>query len=136
MGDLVPTKPIVRRVDNRVVTSSKDVAKFFGKTHGHVLRDIETLMQQAPEAASNFGLCPYRAVANGREYSSYDMTRDGFTLLAMGFTGAKALKFKLAYIAEFNAMEEALKAPPPVSTEIAQLDYEQLIPKRHSRKVA
>ncbi|MBP2150103.1 phage regulator Rha-like protein [Xanthobacter flavus] len=56
-----------------------------------------------------------------RQVRSFDMTRDGFTLLAMGFTGAKALKFKLAYIAEFNAMEEALKAPPPVSTEIAQL---------------
>ena len=42
---------------------------------------------------------------NGQTYKSYDMDRDGFSLLAMGFTGAKALKWKMAYIAAFNAMQ-------------------------------
>lgn len=46
---------------------------------------------------------------NGQEYPIFIMNRDGFTLLAMGFTGKKALKFKLDYIAAFNAMEKALK---------------------------
>jgi hypothetical protein len=44
----------------------------------HVLRDIDALIESAPEASSNFGLCPYQAVAGGRMYRSYDMTRDGF----------------------------------------------------------
>ncbi|WP_209487561.1 Rha family transcriptional regulator [Xanthobacter flavus] len=124
MGDLVTAKPIVRTVGRFVVASSKDVAAYFGKRHDHVLRDIDTLMSEAPSCAPNFGATSETVVmprGGTRQVRSFDMTRDGFTLLAMGFTGAKALKFKLAYIAEFNAMEEALKAPPPVSTEIAQL---------------
>lgn len=86
------------------------MAAYFGKQHKDVLKAIDALLSQAPEAQRNFALCPYRAVAGGREYTSYDMDRDGFTLLAMGFTGPKALQFKMAYIAEFNAMEAELNA--------------------------
>lgn len=79
-------------------------------------------MVQLPDRGSaDFYAYPYVHPQNGQTYRAFDITRNGFTLLAMGFTGAKALKFKLAYIAEFNAMEGALKASPPVSTEIAQL---------------
>ncbi len=46
---------------------------------------------------------------NRQEYPMFIMNRDGFTLLAMGFTGKKAMRFKLDYIAAFNAMEKALK---------------------------
>ena len=56
------------------------------------------------EVKAGFGTCTVRV---------YDMTRDGFTLLAMGFTGAKALQFKLAYIAAFNEMEAKLKSSTP-----------------------
>lgn len=118
MGDVVIQAPIVRKVGNRAVTSSKDVADYFGKAHKHVLDDIRSLISQEPSIEPNFrpNVILTKVGYGVRKDPSYDMTRDGFTLLAMGFTGAKALKFKLAYIAEFNAMEEALKA----STEIAQ----------------
>lgn len=90
--------------------SSRDVAAFFGKDHKHVLRDIRQIVEDAPMAGSNFGPCTYRAVTGGREYPAVEMTRDGFTLLAMGFTGKTALAFKVRYIEEFNRMEAQLKA--------------------------
>ena len=83
----------------------------FGKQHTHVLRDIANLLKNL--ANPNLGwlkLCSY-VDQQGKERPSYEMTRDGFTLLAMGFTGEKALKFKIAYIERFNAMEAALSNP-------------------------
>ncbi|WP_394101495.1 Rha family transcriptional regulator [Xanthobacter wiegelii] len=95
MGDLVTAKPIVRTVGRFVVASSKDVAAYFGKRHDHVLRDIDTLISEAPSCAPNFGATSETVVmprGGTRQVRSFDMTRDDFTLLAMGFTGAKALK--------------------------------------------
>lgn len=91
--------------NNKVVTSSLKVAEFFGKKHQHVIRDIEKLIERG---VSNFGPSSYISPKNGQEYKCYEMDRDGFTLLAMGFTGKKALEFKLQYIAAFNAMEAEL----------------------------
>jgi Rha family phage regulatory protein len=102
------------------VVNSRDIAEMFEKQHSHVLRDIDGLVSLAPEAASNFGLSEYRD-SSGRSLRCFDMTRDGFTLLAMGFTGPKALQFKLRLIQAFNAMEAALRdapgeALPPIVT--------------------
>lgn len=110
---LTPTSianPVVSKGRNgKPVTNSRDVATFFGKNHADVLRDIDNLRHQIPDrGVSNFAETPYVHPQNGQTYRAFDMTRDGFTLLAMGFTGDKALQFKLAYIAEFNAMEEDL----------------------------
>ncbi|QRM56912.1 Rha family transcriptional regulator [Sinorhizobium sp. BG8] len=82
--------PIVTIKNNAVVADSRNVAAYFSKQHAHVLRDIDDLISSAPEAASNFGACVYQAVEGGRGYRFFDMTRDGFSLLAMGFTGEKA----------------------------------------------
>jgi Rha family phage regulatory protein len=101
--------PIVTLKDGQAFANSRDVADFFGKQHVHVLRDIDALVSAAPDASSNFGLCPYQSVVGGRMYRAFDMTKDGFTLLAMGFTGAKALEFKLKYIAAFNELERKLR---------------------------
>ncbi len=60
----------------------------------------------------NFAETPYVDAQNGQTYKSYDINRDGFTLLAMGFTGAKALDWKLRYLDVFNAMEAELRARP------------------------
>jgi len=97
--------------DGRPVTTSREVARLFGKNHQHVLRDIDALISAEPEleGPSNFGQTPYVEPSNGQTYRQYEMTRDGFVLLAMGFTGAKALKFKIGYIAAFNAMEERIR---------------------------
>lgn len=96
----------VVRVDSRVV------AERFGKQHGHVLRDIDDLMAQAPSIASNFGATSYEVAGpNGgsRRAPCYEMNRDGFSLLVMGFTGKPALDWKLKFIEAFNLMEAELK---------------------------
>lgn len=96
--------------EGTVYASSRDVAAFFGKRHDHVLRDIRALMADAPVTAPNFGASSYTD-STGRTLPAVEMTRDGFTLLAMGFTGKTALAFKVRYIEEFNRMEAQLKAP-------------------------
>ena len=105
-----------------VVANSRDVAAFFEKRHDHVLRDIDNLLESldSPKLGSA-GLFIEMMLpdAQGINRRSFDMTKDGFALLAMGFNGDKALKFKLAYIQAFNRMEEALRSaalPPPRRT--------------------
>ncbi|MBS7546405.1 Rha family transcriptional regulator [Ancylobacter oerskovii] len=102
--------PTVYTRDGTVYASSRDVAAFFGKRHGHVLDSIKALLAEAPSTEPNFRLSEYLD-STGRTLPAYEMTRDGFTLLAMGFTGKTALAFKVRYIEEFNRMEAALKAP-------------------------
>lgn len=99
--------PIVTIKNNAVVASSIDVAEYFKKAHRNVLADIDRLIV---EGVLDFQQTHYVHPQNGQAYRSFDMTRDGFTLLAMGFTGKKALQFKLRYIEQFNAMEAELKA--------------------------
>lgn len=102
------------------VASSVDVAEHFEKEHKHVLRDIKNIIGGLP----NFGHTPlfykttYIHPQNGQTYPMYLMNRDGFTLLAMGFTGKTALEWKLKYIEAFNTMEQELrqKATRPLST--------------------
>lgn len=91
------------------MASSLDVAKVFGKEHKNVLRDIENLFEDIPQDFTelNFEPSNYKD-STGRELPMYNLTRDAFTLLAMGFTGKKAMQFKIAYIEAFNAMEKAL----------------------------
>ena len=66
----------------------------------------------------NFALSEY-ADTSGRKLPCYDLTRDGFSLLVMGFTGEKALQWKIRYIQAFNAMEQALQSGRPTSRQIA-----------------
>lgn len=117
--------PIVTIKNNAVVANSLDVAIYFGKSHFHVLRDIDGLIATSPACASSFGLTSFDTPmprGGTRSERAFDMTRDGFTLLAMGFTGKKALQFKLRYIEQFNAMEAELKAPafaPITATDVS-----------------
>jgi len=92
-------------------TTSRLVAEKFGKQHSHVLRDIQKLIEDLPEDfnASNFGLVDY-IDAKGEARPMYEMTRDGFTLLVMGFTGKPALEWKIRFIEAFNLMEAELAA--------------------------
>lgn len=82
--------PVIIVRDGGVFANSRDVAAFFDKRHADVIRAIDELLAAAPEAEREFALCPYSAVSGGREYRSFDLTREGFTLLAMGFTGPRA----------------------------------------------
>lgn len=95
----------------KIWVSSRDVADKFEKNHRDVMRSIKMLDCSEDFRARSFALSSYSVeTGNGtyKEYPEYLMTRDGFTFLAMGFTGAKAARFKEAYIAEFNRMEEEL----------------------------
>ena len=95
------------------VASSRDVAKRFGKEHRNVMRDIENLMSEGVlkiEQTPLFFKSEYTHPQNHQKYPMYLMNRDGFSLLAMGFTGKEAVQWKLKYIAAFNAMEKQLAA--------------------------
>ncbi len=107
MQDLVNVK------NNQVTTNSLTVAEVFGKRHRDVLRAIKLLKCSPDFNARNFALVEYRD-EKGEKRTCYDITRDGWTFLVMGFTGAKAAEWKEKYIAAFNAMEQALKSQVPV----------------------
>lgn len=95
------------------LTTSRTVAEQFGKRHDHVIRDIKEIIVQAEDAPKIGDMFHETTYADkyGRQKPMYTMTRDGFSLLAMGFTGKKALEFKLKFIDAFNRMEQALSVP-------------------------
>ena len=98
--------------NEEAVCSSRDVAENFEKRHNNVLRDIENLMGgllKIEQTQRLFRRSFYIDEQNGQRYPMYLMNRDGFTLLAMGFTGEKALDWKLRYIKAFNAMEALIR---------------------------
>ncbi len=100
---------LVIEQDNKPVTTSRKVAEVFEKEHYHVLRDVENLDCSENFRATNFGLSTYKSLQN-KEMPEYIMTKDGFTFLAMGYTGKKAAQFKEAYIDAFNKMEQMLRS--------------------------
>ncbi len=90
------------------------VAEAFEKEHKNVLRDIERITQPTSGLSTdfiqlNFEPITYRDARN-RKQRGFAMTRDGFTMLVMGYTGAKAMKFKELYIRRFNEMESFIKS--------------------------
>jgi len=94
--------------NGKTVTDSLMVAEVFGKEHKHVLRDIEQLECSREFSQSNFGLSTYTN-DRGRVYPKYIITQDGFSFLAMGYTGKEAARFKEMYIKAFNQMHEQLQ---------------------------
>jgi Rha family phage regulatory protein len=100
-------KQLVVINNNQIVVSSKDIAEHFCKEHKVVLRAIREILLEQNCANEFFHKESYSY--NGRILPMYLMNRDGFSLLAMGFTGKKALQWKLKYIEAFNEMEETLK---------------------------
>ena len=105
MNDLVIMK------DQQAVTSSLQVAENFEKSHKHVLEAIDNKIQSAENSADYkkmFCEGTYQDT-RGRNQKMYYMNRDGFTFIAMGFTGSKADTFKLKYIEAFNKMESHIK---------------------------
>lgn len=102
----------IKKVNKEEITvcTSLDVAETFNKNHRDVMesiRNISTTISTA-EFSALFYIDEYKA-SNGKKNPMYVMNRDGFTLLVMGYTGEKAMRFKLDYIKQFNAMEKALR---------------------------
>lgn len=105
------------------VTTSLIVAEKFEKRHDIVLRSIEdTISGMDNETAKLwFHKTTYKTKENRKSYPLYEMNRDGFSLIVMGFTGEKALRWKIHYIKAFDVMEEYIK-----SVQTAKMDYPAL----------
>lgn len=124
--ELMPAPaPSVMLHNGRPATTSLEVAKFFGKRHDNVVRDIKEIIDNTPESFSalNFEGANY-IDEQAKNRPMYIIYRDGFMLLVMGYTGKKALAIKLAYIEAFNALEAELQrqregALPPAPRKFA-----------------
>lgn len=129
-----------RIVEGRPVTSSRIVAEYFNKRHDAVMRDVETLISKKPELKHlhNFvEMVETVEIGSGakREVKVWMMDRKGFSILAMGFTGAKALDFKCAFYDEFERMEKQLSPSLPIDTltPAQQLLVQQAVGRRAKR---
>lgn len=91
------------------ITTSLIVAEVFGKEHKNVLRDIENLSCSKEFRSLNFEHTPYEHPQNHQIYHCFQMTKDGFSFLVMGYTGERAGEFKEKFINEFNKREALLK---------------------------
>ena len=111
---------LVKIMRRQAICTSRDIAEHFRKRHDNVLRDIENLKKDMPEIEEMF----FESVmpdSYGRKQRIFLMNRDGFTLLTMGFTGKKALEWKLKYIAAFNEMEKILTQQASIEWKEARL---------------
>lgn len=136
MKQLIPMDEYGVFCDNKDTARANSllVAKIFGKRHADVLRSIETILQPDEGLSEefrqrNFALSSYRSEQN-KKLPCYNLTRDGFTLLVMGFTGPKAMRFKEAYIRRFNEMEKLIlsvvtvRKDYPLLTEAVRMAHE------------
>ncbi len=114
---VIPANAVTMADNGQSVTSSRIVAEVFGKEHRDVLKRIRNIEVPLEWGVRNFAQSSYINAQN-KEQPEYQITKDGFVLLVMGFTGKKAMAFKLAYIEAFNKMERALnRQPDPTSIE-------------------
>jgi len=121
-------EPSISVADGAATTTSLAVAEHFGRRHDDVLKAIRNAIAEVPESfhLRNFAEV-FRPVpgANGamRQMPCYQLTRDGFVYIAMGFTGRDAARWKVAYIEAFNRMEATLRQSPwPLTTQLVERD--------------
>ena len=99
-----------KKNEEQLTTTSRIVAEVFNKEHSDVIKVIENLKDGIGKSSDTyFILLNKMNEQNKQYYKEYELTRDGYSLLVMGFTGEKALKFKLEFINAFNSMEQELK---------------------------
>lgn len=104
------TDLVFKGQNDQVITTSLKVAEVFGKRHNDVLKSIRNLTSAQNCAVLKMFETSSYVNEQGKEQPMFIMNRDGFTLLAMGFNGEKALEFKVKYIEAFNEMEAELKS--------------------------
>ena len=104
---LIPSNAITA-TDTKLVTTSLKIADAFGKQHRNVTAKIKSLDCSKAFRSANFSAHPYKNEQNGETYQIWNITKDGFMFLVMGFTGKKAAQIKEAYINAFNAMADKL----------------------------
>lgn len=105
--ELVPSLTIV---DGQPVVSSLKIAEHFDRQHKNVVQSIEKLLKECP---SEFGRLNFQPTSYtdsfNRQQPYYNLTRDGFVLLVMGFSGKQALEWKILYIESFAALEKTVQ---------------------------
>lgn len=106
MTSLIPSNPITHCISGQPAINSKDMALHFQKKHKDVLRDIDRIRSMCPKSFNERNFAPVAYTdAKGEQRPAFLLTRDAFSLLAMGFTGKAAIIWKLKYIEAFNALE-------------------------------
>lgn len=104
---------LVKIENDRMVTTSRIIAETFNKRHDNVLRDIENLKKDLLNFEEMFHETETQD-SYGRQQRIYEITRDGFSLLAMGFTGAEAMEWKIKYLEAFNKLEAFWNSPEQI----------------------
>lgn len=110
---------VIKKIDGELVVTSRQVAEDFEKEHKNVLQTINNLVAENSAVKNMIIESTYEN--RGKYYPEYLLTRDGFSLLVMGFTGSRALQWKLKYIEAFNKMEESIKG------QVKQLSTEEIL---------
>lgn len=113
--------------EGQPLTNSVLVAEKFDRRHDNVYQAVGKLLLTCPEKLGYLFVESSYIDIQGKDRPMYVMNRDGFTLLAMGFTGKKALQFKLDYIEAFNKMEKAIKEAPVLPSPIDVTVLKQLV---------
>lgn len=121
---------VITNINGELTTSSLGVAEKFGKRHCDVLEKISDIMaemnsteksvQYSAEKSAQYFIESIYIDNSGKSNKCYELTRDGFSLLVMGFTGKKALEWKLKYIEAFNLMEQKFKEQKPTAEDKAR----------------
>lgn len=118
------------KIENGQATvSSRQVAEHFGKRHVEVMDNIRKTIDDigcVENSTDLFQETTYINTQNKQQYKEYLMNRDGFCLVAMGFTGKKALQWKLKYIEAFNNMEKQIRMQE--QTEVNNISIPQVVP--------
>lgn len=132
----------VQVIEGHTVTTSRIVSEYFGKKHSDVVRAIDSIVANFPEGQASRNFAQWSEdveIGSGakRRVNGYVMDRKGFCLLAMGFTGKEALKFKIAFYDEFERMENELRNKTAVVTsndgklnEVERYEIQKAISKR------
>ena len=120
-------KIVFQDTEGQPLTNSVLVAEKFDRRHDNVYQAIGKLLITCPEKLGRLFIESSYIDIQGKDRPMYIMNRDGFTLLAMGFTGKKALQFKLDYIEAFNKMEKAIKEVPILPSPIDVTVLKQLV---------
>lgn len=123
---------LVTSYNGVLVADSLEVADRFGKRHADVLRTIDGLITEVAtqncvtNAEPESYFIPSEYQNRGKSYKKYLLTRDGFSLLVMGFTGPAALHWKLLYIEAFNKMEQTLRSNVDIRQLVTQITTDVL----------
>ncbi len=123
--ELSVTTPDLHVIDGKVTTTSQQISEHFGKRHRDVLRAVRSMECSPDFRLRNFALSSYRN-EQGKDQPCFHITRDGFTFLAMGFTGKEAAQWKEAYLETFNRMEAELTKQAALPTTITAAQCQHL----------